>query len=378
MKPMKVLEVIRQGQIGGGESHVLDLIAGFDKNEVTPIVMAYTGGHMIDSLERQGIKCYVVETSKAFDIKVFKKIEDVIRKENIQIIHAHGSRAASNLLWSAHKLKLPMMYTVHGWSFHQDQNSIIHKLRALSEKLICNLSKKVICVSESNCQSGMEAFGLNRKKCSVIENGVNLQRFNRYGTFKDIRKELGIQENEYIVGFIARITKQKAPLDFLKAIEQANRHNPSIKGLFIGEGDMDEEANQYIRTHNLERIIYRSPFRTDVPDILNAIDCYCLPSLWEGLSIALLEAMAMAKPVVVTPTDGTKEIITDRQNGWIVDFNSPDELTKAFLSLSSNPDTAAQYGENAYSLIERRFNSKRVSEEVTSIYENLLCQAKTK
>lgn len=373
MRPIKVLEVIRQGQIGGGESHVLDLIAGFDKKVINPIVIAYTGGHMIDTLKSQGIKCYVIETAKAFDIKIFRKIENIIRKENIQIIHAHGSRAASNLLWSAYKLRLPIIYTVHGWSFHQDQNFVIYKIRTISEKLICYLSKKIICVSESNSQSGIQAFNLDKNKCSIIENGVNLERFNRHGTFKDIRKEFGIKENEYIVAFIARITKQKAPLDFLKAIESAHKQNTNIKGLLMGEGDMDKEVDTYIQTHDLEHIIYRSPFRTDIPDILNAVDCYCLPSLWEGLSIALLEAMAMAKPVIVTPTDGTKEIIKDKKNGWIVNFNSPDELTKAFIYLSNNQKIAAQFGEKAFSLIEQRFNSKQVSEEVTVIYKKLLC-----
>ena len=141
---INVLEVIRQGQVGGGESHLLDLIAGFD-NRVNPIVLSFTGGQMIDALTQRGVKCHVVNTSHPFDVRITRQIKELILRENIQLIHAHGSRAASNVAFIARKLHIPMVYTVHGWSFHQDQSFFIKRLRAWSEKIICKLSKKVIC-----------------------------------------------------------------------------------------------------------------------------------------------------------------------------------------------------------------------------------------
>lgn len=369
MKPIKVLEVIRQGQIGGGESHVLDLIRGFASNEVEPIAMAFTPGQMIDTLEAEGVRCYVIETDKAFDLKIQQRIKKVIEKEQIDIIHAHGSRAASNVFLLAKQMHLPMIYTVHGWSFHQDQPWLMRKLRAWSEKLICHYSKKVICVSESNRMTGEEVFGL--KNAVVIENGINLKRFNPDKELKDIRQELGINKDEFIIGFIARITLQKAPLDFIKSVALAHKENPRIKGLLVGEGDMRDEVYVYIREHNLEDCFYLSKFRTDVPDLLSAIDVYCLPSLWEGLSIALLEAMAMRKALVVTPTDGTKELIVNHKNGIIVDFNSPESLAKAYLRYLQEPELIKQYGTEAQTIIQKRFNSQRVSDEVTEIYKEL-------
>ena len=163
---INVLEVIRQGQVGGGESHLLDLIAGFD-NRVNPIVLSFTGGQMIDALTQRGVKCHVVNTSHPFDVRITRQIKELILRENIQLIHAHGSRAASNVAFIARKLHIPMVYTVHGWSFHQDQSFFIKRLRAWSEKIICKLSKEVICVSESNRITGQKTFGL--KHSIVIE-----------------------------------------------------------------------------------------------------------------------------------------------------------------------------------------------------------------
>ena len=81
---INVLEVIRQGQVGGGESHLLDLIAGFD-NRVNPIVLSFTGGQMIDALTQRGVKCHVVNTSHPFDVRITRQIKELILRENIQL-----------------------------------------------------------------------------------------------------------------------------------------------------------------------------------------------------------------------------------------------------------------------------------------------------
>ena len=94
MSKIKVLEVIRQGQIGGGESHLLDLLTFMNKEHIEPICLSFTSGEMILKLQSLGIKCYVINTLKPFDIKIQRQIIQLICDEKIQLIHAHGSRAA--------------------------------------------------------------------------------------------------------------------------------------------------------------------------------------------------------------------------------------------------------------------------------------------
>ena len=103
MAKLKVLEVIRQGQIGGGESHLLDLIYFLDKEKIEPICLSFSDGEMICRLKQMGITSYVIDTQKPFDVSVQRQIIELIRKENIQLVHAHGSRAASNILYSVRK-----------------------------------------------------------------------------------------------------------------------------------------------------------------------------------------------------------------------------------------------------------------------------------
>ena len=366
MAKIRVLEVIRQGQIGGGESHLLDLIYFLDKKKIIPICLSFTDGEMIHRLTQMGIKCHIIETKKPFDFSVQKQIIRLIQNENIQIIHAHGSRAASNIIYPVRKLNLPFIYTVHGWSFHDDQSYPIKKIRSWSEKLICHYAYQVICVSQSNMETGQTTFGL--KNAIVIENGVNLERFNPSSQYKNLREEFGFSCSDFVVGFIARCTKQKNPIVFLESLILAHAANSSIKGLFVGEGELDADVDEFIKSHQMSDYLFRSPFRTDVPDILNAIDAYCLPSLWEGLSIALLEAMAMEKAIIATPTDGTCELIHNEENGLIIPFNDVHALAGAIVAFAESPEKCKQFGISARSFVEKRFNAKHVSEEVTQLY----------
>ena len=370
MAKLKVLEVIRQGQIGGGESHLLDLIYLLDKEKVVPICLSFSDGEMIHRLKQMGILCYVIDTQKPFDISVQRQIIELIQKERIQLVHAHGSRAASNILYPVRKLHLPFVYTVHGWSFHDDQSFFVKKLRGWSEKLICHYANQVICVSESNKNTGREVFGLHN--AIVIENGVNLEKFNPDGSHKNLRQEFGFSDSDFVVGFIARCTKQKNPLIFLSALEKAHIANPSVKGLFVGEGDMDEEVDAYIQQHQMSGYLYRSPFRTDVPDLLHSIDVYCLPSLWEGLSIALLEAMAMKKAIIATPTDGTKEVVEHQTNGLIVPFNDASALANAIDVFDENSVLKEECEIQARRFVVERFNASRVAGSVFAIYSEII------
>jgi glycosyltransferase involved in cell wall biosynthesis len=368
MEKIKVLEVIRQGNVGGGESHVIDLVRGFDRKKVEPVIVAFSGGQMIDTLQREGFNCYVLPTQSAFCPRVMGQMHRIIRQERIQMIHAHGSRAASNLFMLARWMRMPLIYTVHGWSFHQDQSPRQYRLRAMVEDGICAASRRVICVSESNCRSGTEAFGLKPEHVTVIENGIDLRRFNADGQFADVRTELGFGKEDFVVGLIARITLQKSPLEFVKSIERAHELEPRIKGLLVGDGDLKEEVMEYIRKHHLEDVCITTPFRKDVPDVLHAIDVYCLPSLWEGLSISLLEAMAMRKPLVVTPTDGTREVVHHEQNGVVVNFGRTKEWAEVFIRLLHHPEQRDAFGRQAESIVKERFDSRRVSKAVEEIY----------
>ena len=139
---------------------------------------------------------------------------------------------------------------------------------------------------------------------------------------------------------------------------------------------MDADVDKFISANQMESYVFRSPFRTDVADILPLMDVYCLPSLWEGLSIGLLEAMATGCAIIATPTDGTQEVIKNKQNGLIVPFSSPDKISNAILHFLTDENLRNRCRKNAASLVAELFNAQSVADAVVDIYKNIFYKDK--
>lgn len=365
----RILHAIRQGKVGGGETHVLDLVNTLDKEKYESIILSFTNGPMVDKLRADGFNTFVIETEKPFNFTVWNKVKELIFEQKIDLIHAHGTRANSNTFFSSKLLKLPLIYTVHGWSFHPDQNRIVKFIRTQSEKFLVNIATKTICVSQSNLAEGQSKFKM--RNATVISNGINRLKFDPNLNYKDVRGEFGINNNILLVGYIARITHQKSPLIFIKAIA-AIKDKENIKFLIVGDGDLKKEMISLAKHLNVEKFIVFVDFRNDIPDILNAIDIFCLPSLWEGLPIALLEAMSMRKAIIASEIDGITDLIVDEENGLLIKPNNVDNLTSAIIRLQNDTTLRNKLGFEAEKTVKEKFNISLMTNKIEIIYNEIL------
>src|SRR4051812_2328047 len=367
---IRVLECIRQGQIGGGESHLLSLVENLDKLKFEPVVLSFTEGPMIERLQEMKIPVHVIHTTRPFDITRWNTVKKFIAEQRVDLVHAHGTRANSNVLWAAKSLRIPLVYTVHGWSFHPDQNSFVRRMRIMGEKFLTSRSDINISVSASNQQTGkdyMPSF-----QSVVINNGIDLNKFNPDKSYKDIRKELGIPADKLLVLFIARFTLHKQPLSLIRAFASAVSSIPHMHLLMAGDGDQKDEAIKLIKELKLEKNITLSSFRQDVPDVLATADLFVLPSLWEGLPIGLLEAMAMGKAIIASKVDGTSEIIRHKQNGWMVETaDLIPNLTKTLIEAASDKNARIEMGKHAMQTVSERFNASDMTIKIEKIYSEL-------
>lgn len=365
----RVLETIRQGKIGGGESHVLDLVASLDKTAFEPIVLSFTDGPMITALEKLGVPAYVIASEKAFDISVWKKVRKFIEEQHIDIVHVHGTRANTNVLWAARNLGLPVVYTIHGWSFHDGLHPLTRRLRVAAEKFITRKTQVNICVSESNRQTGIKAF--NGFSGVVVRNGVNLQKFNPDAAYPDVRGAYGIPADKLLLCYIARMTYQKDPVSMIHAFAAALKSRPELHLLMIGDGELKEAAVQAAKELQVENHVTFDGFRQDVPAVLNAADIYCLPSLWEGFPIGVLEAMAMGKAVIASDVDGTREAVKDGENGLLVPAENSTALAMAIVKLATDGALRQSLQQNAKAAIVEHFNVTGMTEKISAVYRQL-------
>ncbi|MDX2048636.1 MAG: glycosyltransferase family 4 protein [Chitinophagaceae bacterium] len=367
---IRVLQTIRQGQVGGGESHLLSLVENLDRERYDPVVLSFTDGPMVEQLRRMDIPAHVIPTTSPFDIGVWTKVKKLMRDEQVDLVHAHGTRALSNIYWPSKSLSLPVVYTIHGWSFHDDQKPLIKKIRVLSEKFLSSRTAVNISVSQSNQQTGRKYF--SSFDSVVIYNGIDLKKFNPHRPLHNIRAELNIPEEACLVVFIARFNVQKQPLTLIKSFARAAEQLPHLRLLMVGDGDHRQQALEMISDLGLKDKIYWQPFRQDVPDLLSAADIYVLPSLWEGMPIGLLEAMAMGKAVIATSVDGTREVIRHRENGLMVDAGQLEEkLADAIIEMVKDEPLRRQLQSAAIQSVKDRFDVKYMTRQIEKVYQNL-------
>jgi glycosyltransferase involved in cell wall biosynthesis len=366
----RILETIRQGLIGGGETHLLSLVENIDRTCFEPVVLSFTDGPMVDRAKAMGLETKVIPTQRPFDIFAWGKVRDFIKKSDIDIIHAHGTRAASNTLKPARSLGLPFIYTVHGWSFHDDQHPLIKRIRIWGEQWITTRSDVNISVSESNQQTGRNYFG--SFDSVVIPNGIDLQKFNPDRPLKDIRKEIGIPGDSILVLFMARFTHHKQPQMVLRGFYEASLQVPALRLLMVGEGDAKPETVEMVSRLGIRDKVYFQDFRMDTPDVLAASDIFVLASLWEGLAISLLEAMSMGKAVVASRVDGNTEVVRHMENGWLVGLEGLEKnLAEALVAISRDPGLREKFGKNARATIDTRYNAVTMTRQTEEIYHTL-------
>lgn len=368
-RKIRVLETIRQGKIGGGESHVLDLVKTMDNELFEPVVLSFTDGPMVQALTAIGVPVHVIASEKAFDISIWKKVRAFLTEQRIDIVHVHGTRANTNVMWAARRLGLPLIYTIHGWSFHDGLNPLIKRARIAAEKYITRKAQVNICVSDSNRETGIKTFG--RFDSVVIKNGVNPVKFNPGAEYPDVKAAYGIRADQLVIGYIARMTLQKDPVGMLEGFSLALQQFPDMKLLMIGEGELKETALEAARRLNITDHVIFDNFRQDVPAVLNGVDIYCLPSLWEGFPIGVLEAMAMGKAVIASDVDGTREAVTDGDNGLLVPAKNSETLAAAIVKLAKDKTLRGELQQRAIDTIRSKYTVSGMTRQIEKIYQQL-------
>ena len=369
---IRVLEAIRQGKVGGGETHILNLVEHMDTTRFEPVVLAFTHGKMMDTLERMGINHHVIPSSRAFDVSTWNAVRRLLVKEKIDLVHVHGTRANTNIYWAARMLRLPIIYTVHGWSFHDDQRWWVKRARIFVEKWITRAVNCTISVSGSNQATGSKY--IPRFQSVVIPNGINLTQFDPSRRFFDLRREWGLHPDACIIGFVGRMTLQKDPIaliEALPAVLKAETPGPLPRIWCWSErGSSRRTPAKPGRAEALgiERKVVFEKFRTDVPDVLYAMDVFCLPSLWEGLPIGLMEAMAMEKAVLATRVDGSKELVQDGVNGLSVPAGDPAALAEGLVKLATSESLRKRLGGEARKTIKGGFDVTGMTRSIESLY----------
>ncbi len=372
----KVLYCITKLELGGAQKQLLSLIRGLDKGQFSPCLFTACQGLLLeDALSIEGLS---VRQSRFLErpVNPFKdalaliELYRFIRKYNFEIVHTHSSKAGllGRLAAKLARVKI-IIHTVHGWPFHRCQPFFLRWLYIRLERLAANWSSKLIVVSRHDRETGL-CLGVGREeKYQLINYGINYQDFSR--PFPRLRQELGLGARDLLVGNISCFKPQKAIPDFLETASLVREILPEVKFLLVGDGALRGKIARLIKKRGLQNNVILSGWRRDIPDILSGIDALLLTSLWEGMPIAVLEAMAAARPVVATDTGGAAEVIADGKNSFLAPPGDCRQLSEKLIALLQDASLRGQIGRRAKESLGDNFTLERMISSTCGLYDRL-------
>jgi glycosyltransferase involved in cell wall biosynthesis len=243
------------------------------------------------------------------------------------------------------------------------------------DRVVCRFLDRVIAVSEAAAEFLVEGKGYPASKVTVVPNGRDLSTFVPGLHREAARKELGLDRATPVVGVVGRLDAQKGHTYLLAAWPAVRRGLPDARLLVIGDGSLRAQLEAEARERGIADSVVFTGFRTDVPRLLDALDVLALPSLYEGMPLTVIEAAAMAVPVVATAVDGTPEVVRDGETGHLVPPADPPALARALLALLGDPDQARALGQAGRRRALERFDVRRHVEATARVYRSVLGSA---
>ena len=323
----------------------------------------------------EGIGAQVVNFSRSGkgSPPAYINIRNYVKDNHIQIVHSHTPRTIFDVWLAMGKNGRNGVYhlaTKHLLTTPRDRkNGLAY---TFADLLSLYLPDNTIAVSKTMAERIVSIPGIDNKKITALPNGIPCEEYHQ-PLLRDIfRKDLGITPDQVLIGFSGRISKVKRLDLLLKAFQNIHDRFPRARLVLAGEGELLEYLQGMARSLGLTDSVIWLGYCKDIPGFLSAIDIYVQPSVNEGLSLSILEAMAAEKPVISTRVGSASEIIQDGISGILIPPNSSVEIEKALIQAIEQPKERIRLASNARNFVQQEYNIESMVQRYYQIYHQLV------
>jgi glycosyltransferase involved in cell wall biosynthesis len=368
---LRLLHLITRLPVGGAERLLVDVVRGLDRARFESIVCCIQEkGAVAAELEASGFALFCLNRmqSKRFDFRAVRDLARLIREQRIDVVHSHLYHANLYGRLAAWLAGIPAVASVHNTytrrKFH----------RELLNRLLSRGSARVIAVSEDVRRDLIRYDGIAAEKIVTIQNGIDVGRIRTALTRHEARVRLGIGGDEIVIGCVARLEEQKGHRFLLEAMALLNAAPagaPRFRLVLAGDGRLRADLERQAAALGISSCTFFLGTRHDVADILRALDLCVMPSLWEGLSIAMLEAMAAGLPLVISDVSGVAQVIGNDEYGVKVPPGDAAALARAIRALADDPARRAALGAAAQQRVLEKFSVQAMVGKLARVYEEV-------
>ena len=370
----RVLHLIKSLGRGGAETLLSETLRVHDRGQFDfhyAYFVSYKG-QMGEDLRQQGapVHCLEVDTSAAILARLPALLRHV-REGRFDLIHCHLPVSAVVGRLVGRLIGVPVVYTEH------NKQERYHPITRRVNLATMGLNAAILSVSEDVKQSIEARWNGDRRKLRVLINGVNTQRFNPADYDKTrCRSELGLPAGVPIIGTVCVFRTQKRLDRWMQLARDLKQQIPEAYFVVLGDGPMEEQVKQLAITYQLKDSIVFPGRLEEVRPYLAAMDIYLMTSEFEGLPIAMLEAMSMALPVVATAAGGIGEAIRSGEEGLVEPVGEWFNLLPHLLQLVQNEQLRQQLGTAARRRVLAEFSIRKMAKELEAVYTEVLTQSK--
>jgi glycosyltransferase involved in cell wall biosynthesis len=321
---------------------------------------------MVRELEAAGAEVTLLRSNAVAPILQILRLADYLRRTRVTLVHCHLPVSGVAARLAAGMAKVPVIYTEH--NLQESYHPLVRRLNRATWRL----QRQVVAVSESVARSIEANIGRSRL-VTVIPNGVDLDRFTPAPELAlPTRRALGFDPDALVVGTVARFRRQKRLDDWLRAAAELRRRWPGARFLLVGEGPLSAELEALAGKLGLAGAVRFAGLQEDVRPYLAAMDVFLQASEFEGFPVAILEAMAMARPVVATSVGGVPEALSSETVGCLVEPRDPAALVDAVSALLADEGRRRDIGRAAREHVSRHYSVKVMQIRLEDLYEQVL------
>jgi len=379
---LRVLRAITRLNIGGPAIHAILLTRGLQNERFSSVLV--TGlegpheGSMRDLAARHGVRPRVLrelgrEVSPFNDLRATLAMYRLIRQGRPHIVHTHMAKAGTAGRLAARLARVPIVvHTFHGHTFHSYFGPLKTKVFIQIERTLASFTDRLIAVGEAQ-RADIAGYGVAPlEKIVTIPLGLEIERMlDAEHARGRLRSELGLDGQSKLVGIVARLVPIKAHEVLLEAAVRIRDVEPSTTFLIVGDGERREELEAMVDDLGLRASTRFLGWRGDMREVYSDLDVVTLCSNNEGSPVALIEALAAARPVVATNVGGVPNVVQDGRTGLLVPPRDPEALAEGIVSLLRDPERAAALGRAGRDSVYPRHASTRLVDDVERLYLDL-------
>jgi glycosyltransferase involved in cell wall biosynthesis len=374
--PMKLIHVIGDSRFGGAGRIILRL-GQIGQAQGWQVDILTTDTVLQQAVKQHGLGVITLDVIRRkirplWDLAGLVRLWDFLRREHYAIVHTHTSKGGFVGRLAARLAGVPVIvHTAHGFAFHERSQPWARLFYSTLERIASRWCDRIVSVSEFHRRWALELGICRPPKILAIPNGI--AALASPGVVPaDLREELGVREDELLILSMARLAPDKGLEYLIEAAALLLRTERRFRIAIAGDGEARAQLEELAFNLGVSDRVRLLGFREDVSDLLAACDLVVLPSLREGLSIALLEAMAAGKPIVATSIGSHRELASQAEIAQLVPPADAPALCEAILRLTRNPALMARFGAKAQVLFKSQYTEERMLNTYKQLYFDLL------